>query len=141
VDTIKKNTETLIDASKKVDLEVNTVKTKYILLFHRQNAGQNHEIKIANRRFENVAHFRYLGMTVINQNLIHGEIKRRLKSGNACYRSVKNFCLLKIRIFKTIILPVVLHGCEIWSLTLREEYRLRVFENSVLRRIFGSKRN
>jgi hypothetical protein len=47
----------------------------------------------------------------------------------------------KIRIYKTIILPVVLYGCETWSLTLREEYRLRVFENRVLRRIFGPKRD
>jgi hypothetical protein len=45
----------------------------------------------------------------------------------------------KIRIYRTIILPVVLYGCETWSLTLREEKRLRVFENRVLRRIFGPK--
>jgi hypothetical protein len=50
----------------------------------------------------------------------------------------KNF---KIRIYKTIILPVVLYGCETWSLTLREEHRLEVFENKVLRRIFGPKRD
>jgi hypothetical protein len=48
---------------------------------------------------------------------------------------------LKIRIYKTIILPVVLHGCETWSLTVWEEHRLRVFENRVLRRIFGPKRD
>jgi hypothetical protein len=48
---------------------------------------------------------------------------------------------LKIRIYKTIILPVVLYGCETWSLTLREEHRLRVFENRVLRRIFGPKKD
>jgi hypothetical protein len=48
---------------------------------------------------------------------------------------------LQIRIFKTIISPVVLYGCEAWSLTLREEHRLRVFENRVLRRIFGPKRD
>jgi hypothetical protein len=48
---------------------------------------------------------------------------------------------IKIRIYKTIILPVVLYGCETWSLTLREEHRLRVFENRVLRRIFGLKRD
>jgi hypothetical protein len=48
---------------------------------------------------------------------------------------------LKIRIYKTIILPVVLYGCETWSLTLREEHRLRVFENRVLRKIFGPKRD
>jgi hypothetical protein len=47
---------------------------------------------------------------------------------------------LKIKIYTTVILPVVLYGCETWSLTLREEHRLRVFENRVLRRIFGPKR-
>jgi hypothetical protein len=67
-----------------------------------------------------------------------------LKSGNACYHSGQNllsFSLLpkntKIMIYRTIILPVVLNGCEIWSLTLRKERRLRVFENRVLRRIHG----
>jgi hypothetical protein len=48
---------------------------------------------------------------------------------------------VKIKIYKTIVLPVVLYGCESWSLTLREECRLRVFENKVLRRIFGPKRD
>jgi hypothetical protein len=64
------------------------------------------------------------------------------------YHSVQNilsFSLLskniKIRIYKTIILPVVLYGCETWFLTLREEHRLRVSENRVLRRIFGPRRD
>jgi hypothetical protein len=48
---------------------------------------------------------------------------------------------VKVKIYKTITLPVVLYGCEIWSLTLREEHILRVFENRVLRRIFGPKRD
>jgi hypothetical protein len=48
---------------------------------------------------------------------------------------------LKIRVYKTIILPVVLYGCETWSLTLRVEHRLRMFENRVLKRIFGKKRD
>jgi hypothetical protein len=56
-----------------------------MLLSYHQNTGQNHDIKIANRSFENVAQFRYLGMTVTNQNLIEEEIKWRLNSGNACY--------------------------------------------------------
>jgi hypothetical protein len=47
----------------------------------------------------------------------------------------------KIRVYRTVVLPVVLHGCEIWSHTLRDEQRLRVFENRVLRRIFGRKRD
>jgi len=75
-------------------------------------------------------------------------MKSRLKSGNACYHSVQNllsssllFKNLKIKISRTIILPIVLYGCETWSLTLREERRMRVFENRLLRRIFGPKRD
>jgi hypothetical protein len=75
IDNIKKNTETLIDASKEVGLEINVEKIKYMLLSHQQNVGQNRDIKIANRLFENVLHFKYLGTTVTNQNLIHEEIE------------------------------------------------------------------
>jgi ribosomal protein S2 len=84
IDTIKKNPETLIDAIKEVGLEVNTEKTKYILFSCHQTAGQNHDTKITNRSFENVAQFKYLGTTITNQNLIQEEIKRRLNLANAC---------------------------------------------------------
>jgi hypothetical protein len=57
IDTIKRNTQTLMDASKEIGLEVNTEKTKYMLLSHHQNAGQNHDIKIGNKCFENVEQF------------------------------------------------------------------------------------
>jgi hypothetical protein len=86
--------------------------------------------------------------TVTIQNLIQEEIKRRLNSGNACYHSVQNLLSsyllsksIKIRIYKSIIVPVVLYGCETWFLTLRDEHTLSVFENRVLRRIFGPKRD
>jgi hypothetical protein len=82
IDTIKKNTETLFGASKEVGLEVNTEKTECMLQSRHQNARQIHDIKMANRCFENVAQFRYLGTTVTNQNLIQEDIKRRLNSGN-----------------------------------------------------------
>jgi hypothetical protein len=65
-------------------------KTKYMLLSRHQSAGQNHDIKIGNIFFQNVAQFRYLGTTITNQNLIQEEIKRRLNSGNAWYHSVQN---------------------------------------------------
>jgi hypothetical protein len=78
VDTTKNNTETLIDASKEVGLEINVEKTKYMLLSRCQNVGQNRDIKIANRSFESVSQFKYLGMTVINQNLVQEDIKRRM---------------------------------------------------------------
>jgi hypothetical protein len=88
MDTIKKNTGTLIDASKEVGLKINIDKTKYMLLSHHQNVGQNQDIKIASRSFENVSQLKYLWTTVTNQNLIEEEIKKRLNSGNACYHSV-----------------------------------------------------
>jgi hypothetical protein len=76
-DSIKKNTETLIDASKEVGLEINVHNVKYMLLSRHQNVGQNRDIKTANKLFENVSRFRYLGTTLTNQNLIQEEIKRR----------------------------------------------------------------
>jgi hypothetical protein len=99
-----------------------------------------------NRPFEDVAEFKYLGTTLSDQNRMREEIKSRLNSGNACCHSVQSLLssrLLsrKVKIYKTIILPVLLYGYETWSLTLREEHRLRVFENRVLRRIFGPERD
>ena len=74
-------------------------------------------------------------------------MKSRLKSGNACYHSVQNILSssllsknIKINIYRNLIF-YVLYGYETWSLTLREERRLRVFENRVMRRIFGAKRD
>jgi hypothetical protein len=144
IHTIKKNTKALLNASKVIGLEVNPEKTKYMLMSRSQKMGQKHSIKIANRSFEDVAKFIYLGTTLTDENCMHEEIKSRLNSGNVCYHSVQS--LLSSRLlsrnvkFKTIIVPVVLYGCETLSLTLREEHRLRVIEKRVLRGIFGPKR-
>jgi hypothetical protein len=119
-----------------------------MLLSRCQNTGQTQSIKIANRSFEDVANFKYLGTTLTDQNCIHEEVKSRINSGNACYHSVQSPLPshllsrnVKLKIYKTINLPVVLYVCEPWSLTLREEHRLRVFESRVLRRIFGPKKD
>jgi len=89
-----------------------------------------------------------MGTTLTHQNSIQEEKKSRLKLGNAYYLSVQNLLSsnllsknLKIKIYRTVVLQFVVYGCETWSLTLREERRLRVFENRVLRRIFGLKRD
>jgi hypothetical protein len=79
---------------------------------------------------------------------IKTECTRRLSRGNACYHSVQSLLSsrllsrnIKVKLYKTIIPPVVLYGCETWSLTLKEEHRFRIYENRVLRRIFGLERD
>jgi hypothetical protein len=120
------NTESLLEASRDADLEINAEKTKYMIMSRHPNSGQNQNIRIANESFGNIATFKYFGTTLTNQNDIRDEIKSRLNSGNACYYSVQNLLSsrlisknLKIKIYRALILPVVLYGCETWSLTLR----------------------
>jgi hypothetical protein len=105
-------------------------------------------MKNDNISIERVEEFKYLGTTLTNENYIQEEIKSSLKLGNACYYSVQNLLSssvlsknLKIKIYRTIILPLVLYGFEIWSLTLWDKRRLRVFENRMLRRVFKPKRD
>jgi len=148
VDTVKKNAESSVAATKEIGLEVNAHKTKYMTMSRDQNAGRIHIMKIDNSSIERVEEFKYLETTLTNRNSIQEEIKSRLKSENACYYSLENLLSsrllsknLKIKVYRTIILPVVLYGCETWTLTLREKRRLRVFENRVLRRVFESKRD
>jgi len=126
VHTVKKNTEALVAATKEIGLKVNAYKTKYMIVFRDQNAGRIHSLKMDNSPIEKMEEFKYLGTTLTNQSSIQEEIKSRLKVGHACYYSVQNRLsssllskTLKIKIYRTIILPVVLYGCEIWSLTLR----------------------
>jgi hypothetical protein len=147
VNIVGENTDSLFDASKEVGTEMNQEKTNYMLISRSQKIGQKHSINIANRSYEDMAKFRYLGTTLMDQNCMHEEIKSRLNLGSVCYHSVQNLLSshplsmhLKVKIYKTIILPVVLYRCETWCLTLREEHRLRMFGNRVLRRIFGPKR-
>ena len=109
-----------------------------------------------NTLFENVTNFRYLETTLTDQNFTDEEVKSRLNSenveevksrlnsGDVCYYSAQNLLFsgwisknIRNKIYRKIILPVVLYVCEAWSLTLREKHRSRAFENRVLRRIFG----
>jgi len=133
VHTVKENAEASVVATKETGLEVNADKTKYMIKSRDQNAGRSHSMKTDNSSIERVEEFKYLGTVLTIKNSIQEEIKSRLKLGNACYYSVQNLLSssllsknLKINIYRTIILPIVLYGCETWSLTLREEHRLRV---------------
>jgi hypothetical protein len=95
-----------------------------------------------------LAKFKYLGTALTSQNIVYEKIKSRLTPGNSYYSSVQKRSSsrllsknIKIKIYRTIILPVVLCGCKIWSLTLWEEHRMRVFEDRGLRKVFGSQRD
>jgi hypothetical protein len=99
------------------------------------NGGWGHGVKIDNRSIERVEGFKYLGATLTDRSSIQEENKSRLRLRNACCYSVQNLLSsrllsrnlkIKIQVNRTIILPV-LYGCETWSLTFREEHRLRVF--------------
>jgi len=147
VHTVKENTEALVVASKEAGLkEVNTGKTKYMVMSRNQNAGRSHNKDIENKFFERAKKFQYLETTLTNQNSIQKEIKSRLKSGKRNIIRWRIFIFqfaiqkFKIMIYRTTIMPVLLYGCGTWSLTLREEHRLRMFENWVLRKIFGDRK-
>jgi hypothetical protein len=90
VNTIKENSETLLEAGRDIGLEINVEQTKYMIMSSYPNSGQNQNIRIANESFEKVAKFKYLGTTLTNQNDIRDEIKSRSNSGNSCYYSVQN---------------------------------------------------
>ena len=97
-----------------------------MLTSRHQNVIQNQNIVIRHLSYENIESFRCLGVTVTNTNDIREEIKRRINMGNARYFSLKetlSFHLLsnklKIKTYKTIILPLVLYDCETWALTLK----------------------
>ena len=121
VHTVKKNAEALVVASKETGIEVNGEKSKYMAMSRDQNAGRSRYINIEISSFERVEEFKYLGTNLRHQNSIQEEIKSRVKLWNACYYLSSRLLSknLKIKIYRTIILPVVLYGCETWSLTLR----------------------
>jgi hypothetical protein len=119
---------------KKTGLEVNANKIKYMVMSRDLNAGQSHGIKIDNSSFQRVEGFKYLGTTLTNQNSIDEEIKSRLKLRNTCRLKLRNTCYhsvqnlltfsllsknLKIKIYRTVILSVVLYGSKMWLLKLR----------------------
>jgi hypothetical protein len=148
--TLKKSTAALVVASKEIGLGENADKTKYT--WSRPEIRMQYEVTIYIYRLKIVPLKGWKissiwEKTLTYQNSIKEDIKSRQKSGNVCYHSVQNLLpssLLskntKIKINRNIILSVVLHECETWSLTLREERRQRAFENRVLRRIFGPRR-
>jgi hypothetical protein len=96
VNTINENSETLLEASRNIGLEINAEKTKYMIMSRYLNSGQDQNIRIANESFEKVEKFTYLGTTLTHQNDIRDAIKSRLNSGNVCYYSVQNLLFSRL---------------------------------------------
>jgi hypothetical protein len=118
----------------------------YILGENTSAIKKNTEALIASKPLENVAKFKYFGMTITDQNCIQEEVKSRLNMGNTCYHSVLNLLSsrllsrnLTIKIRKNYNFIFCFVWCETYSSTPKEVHRLRVFVNRVLRKIFGPK--
>ena len=124
-------------------LEINNTKTKYMTNVNRKNDVTN-SIVINGATYEKVSCFRYLGSTVTESNDIIVEIKEKIAAGNRCLRSLDRIMKaryiskrVKIRIYKTIIKPIVVFGSETWTLPEKAIAALNIWERKVLRKIFG----
>jgi hypothetical protein len=114
-------------------------------MFLEEDFGKNRNTKKGNKSFE--SKFKYL-KKIINRNCLHEKLSSRLNSGNIFYHLVHNYFSkfpiknFNFKVYRTIILPVVLYGCETLSLAIRKEHRprLRVPKNSMQSKIFGPKR-
>ena len=131
--TIRENTEIFTKASKDIGSEINSEKPKYMNISRHQSIVQTQSILIENLSFENLEKFKDLGVTVSNTNNISEETKSRINMGNVCYYSLEKNLSSRLLLYCRLYCP---YGCKTWSLTLREEHRLRVFENIILRKIF-----
>jgi hypothetical protein len=101
------------------------------IVSRKHNVRHKHKLKLGNQSFERVEHFKYLGTTLINHSSFQEEIKSRQRAGHACCHPLQSLLSSSLpsndmNIYRTVILPVVLSGCETRSLTPREERRLRV---------------
>jgi len=119
VRTVKRNTETLVVASKKTVLEVNAEKSKYMIMSRDQNAVKNHNMKTDNKSLETVELFTYFGTALKDMTYFHEYIKSKLKSGNACYHSMQNLTSsslfsknINFKPHRTIILSVFCMGVK-----------------------------
>ena len=134
----------LLTTAKRVGLECNEDKTKYLVVSRTRH--DDAPLEVDGYRFGNVTEFPYLGSSVTHDNNISFEVNARIQSGSRClqaltplFRSRALSRRSKLRIYNAVLLPVVTYGCETWSLTQIPQRRLVVFENKVLRRILGPK--
>lgn len=139
---LKLLTAQLIKATNGTGLQLNTDKTMYFIL--SRYPSNNNVLQINNTAFTKTNEFNYLGTIVTSDNSIKIEIESRIQKANKCYYSLltvfKSKLIsrnTKLQVYKSLIIPVLTYGSETWTLTKKEENRLRVFERKILRKIFG----
>jgi hypothetical protein len=129
-------------AALKAGLVINESKTKYMRIL-RNETGDRSDLRVEGMVFEEAITFKYLGSLIIKKNEIGEEIKMRIAAGNRCYYGLQLFRsrtvsrIVKIKIYKTILKPVVVFGCEAWSMTEKDKTRLNMWERKILRRVYG----
>ncbi|VVC44605.1 Reverse transcriptase domain [Cinara cedri] len=133
-------------AAEKVGLRVNEEKTKYMVVSRRNgNQVQEEFIEVEEYKFKRVDQFKYLGSIITQDNDIKTEISTRLQSANKCFFGLSKIFRsraisknLKVRMYLTLLRPIVLYGAETWPLRKTEERRIAVFERKVLRKMYGA---
>jgi len=142
---IIEQTQELLEAAKRVGLEINVKKTKYMIAQRSVLPEDVHtHLEVGAYKFNRVQKFQYLGTLITQNNEIQEEIKARIHAVNRCYfglnKLFKSRILsknLKIQLYRTLIRPVVMYGCETWTLHKIQQNNLLVFERKILRSIFG----
>ncbi|KAJ4433364.1 hypothetical protein ANN_15623 [Periplaneta americana] len=137
----------LVEEGEKLGLSVNQRKTKYMIATRNKNKwGNSKDITIGDYNFERVTNFKYLGSIITEDNNTTAEIKERLKEGNRCYwallqlmRSRHPSKAGKIKIYRTVLRPIVTYASETWSKLKEDENRIAIWERKILRRIYGPK--
>ena len=137
---IKETLEEMVSITQQIGLQMNDTKTKYMV--NRQVGNKVKETELMGKKYERVESFKYLGAMITSLNDIETEIKSKIAVGNKCYyalgtilkRSISQS--IKIRLYKTIIRPVVTYGAETWTLTSKMEKMLMTWERKILRKIY-----
>jgi hypothetical protein len=146
LDIIKANTSNVLPGDGVtilVGLSINEDKTKYMQIKKTRTKDITH-LNINNYAFENVKNFNYLGSILNADNKMNIEIAERIEKGNKAYYAKAKLIkskfpkkTTKMKIYKTMIRPVVMYSPETWTLTTKDENNLCIFERQILRKIFG----
>jgi hypothetical protein len=130
-----------------IGLDINVEKTKYINTSRQQDA-YTRTVDINGKVYQEVTDFKYLGSIITSGNNHERDIKARMAAGNRCYYALSKIMKsreisksTKLKIYRTLIIPIVMYGCEGWTMSKHMEEALRVWKRNILRRVYGPKRD